>query len=70
MRARGRIVWMVLAGLLAGCANPAAPVAELDCENARRPCDQLLPEIDDRLDTPFLADPATVVIGDRVVQRR
>ena len=67
-----RVRWIAGAGLLAAgaCSNPAEPRVELDCGDPRRPCDQLLPEITDRTETPYLADPATVVVGDAIIRRR
>ena len=67
-----RVRWIAMLGVIAagGCANPAEPKVELACGDPRRPCDQLLPEITDRTDTPFLADPATVELGDAVIRRR
>jgi hypothetical protein len=66
--------WIVAVGslALAACSSgPTAPqVAETeDCSNTRRPCDQVLPEATDRLSTPFLAAPTTVVIGGAVTRR-
>lgn len=66
--------WMVVVGTLGlaacGDGSTAPQVAETeDCSNTRRPCDQVLPEATDRLSTPFLAAPTTVVIGGTVARR-
>ena len=66
--------WIVIGGALglAACSGgPTAPQAAEteDCSNTRRPCDQVLPEASDRLSTPFLAAPTTVVIGGTVTRR-
>ncbi|HYD54327.1 MAG TPA: hypothetical protein VEA99_16950 [Gemmatimonadaceae bacterium] len=64
--------WIAGLALLASaaCSNPAEPEREARaCGDPRRPCDQLLGEITDRTDTPYLADPNTIVIGDAVVRR-
>jgi hypothetical protein len=56
--------------LTAACANPVEPRRQLlDCENARRPCDQILTENRDRSKTPFLPNPQTAVIDGIVVRR-
>ena len=66
--------WIAVVGTLglAACdGGPAAPQAAKteDCSNTRRPCDQVLPEATDRLSTPFLSAPTTVVIGGTVSRR-
>jgi hypothetical protein len=66
--------WIAVVGILslAACGGePTAPLAAEteDCSNTRRPCDQVLPEATDRLSTPFLSAPTTVVIGGTVSRR-
>jgi hypothetical protein len=65
--------WTAIGLLLlsaAACESPVEPRhQERDCENARQPCDQVLTENRDRLNTPFLPNRETAVIGGTVVRR-
>jgi hypothetical protein len=64
--------WIASVGLLAAgaCSDATAPTTGLTCDDPDRPCDQLLAEISDRAETPYLADANTLVIGNAVVRRR
>ena len=56
---------------LAACDNPTEPRRRaLDCDNPRRPCDLLLPEIDDRMGTPYLPDSTTIFVDGVIISRR